>query len=119
MSRTFRVGLVVLGVLSALDLFTPLLTDGEHPPMAVALAGSVIGLVGLVLLVPAWRGSARAAVALIALRLLSAVTAVPAFFADGVPAVAVLAAAGGIAVTVVGVVLVLAGLRRAIPVGAR
>lgn len=112
MSRTFRAGLIVLGVLSTLDLLTPLVTDGEHPPMAVALVAALLGLASLVLAISAWRGAVRAAVVLVALRLLSALSAVPAFFTDGVPAIAVGAAAAVVAVTVVGVVLVLAGMRR-------
>ena len=39
MSTTFRAGLVVLGVLSVGDLAAPLLTDGETPPMVIALIG--------------------------------------------------------------------------------
>jgi hypothetical protein len=45
------------------------------------------------------------------LRLISAVTTVPAFFVADVPTVAVVTAAGIVALTVVGVVLVLAPRR--------
>src|SRR5688572_8577561 len=101
MSRpaAFRAGLIVLAVLSAFDLFLPLLTDGEHPPMAVALATSVIGLVSLILIVAAWRGGTRPVPALIVLRSLSALSAVPAFMAPGVPTAALVVAASGIVLT--------------------
>jgi hypothetical protein len=105
---SFRAGLVLLGVLSVLDLFLPLLSDGEHPPLAVALAASVIGLASLVLIVAAWRG-ARAVALLVALRLLSAVAAVPAFVAPGAPPEALMSAGLLIALTLVGVGLVVAG----------
>jgi hypothetical protein len=119
MARSYRTGLVVLAALSVLDLFGPLLTDGSHPPMAVAFAGAVVGLVCLVLVVPAWRRSRPALWALVGLRLLSAFTAVPAFFVAGVPAPAVGAAAGLIVLTLVGVVLVGTAARRPVQVGAR
>ena len=81
MSRSLRAGLIVLGVLSVLDLLTPLVTDGEHPPMAIALGSAVIGLASLVLAVSAWRGAMRAVLPLVVLRALSAISAVPAVFA--------------------------------------
>lgn len=119
MSRFFRTGLVVLGLLSTGDLLSPLLTDGEHPPMAVALVGSVLGIASLALVVSAWRGATRAVIPLAILRLFSALTAVPAFLAPAVPAPAMAAAAIGIALTVVGVVLVLPRARRPARAGAR
>jgi hypothetical protein len=118
-SRSYRAGLIVLGLLSVLDLFTPVLTDGEHPPMAIAVVGAVIGLVSLGLVVAAWRGTSRAVIPLVVLRLLSALTAVPAFFVDGVPSAALGAAAAIVALSVVGVVLVLSGVRQPSVVAAR
>jgi hypothetical protein len=112
MSRTFRAGLVVFGLLSLGDLATPLLTDGEHPPMSIALIGSAIGLISLVLVGLAWRGARRAVVPLIVLRVLSAVTAVPAFFASDVPVGAMAAAGLGIALTVIGTALILVPSRQ-------
>ncbi|GAB2616886.1 hypothetical protein [Kribbella endophytica] len=112
MSRTFRWGLVVLGVLSVADLTGPLATDGENPPMEIALVGAGLGLLSLVLVVLAWRGERRAVVPLIVLRVLSAVTAVPAFFAGDVPAIAVLMAGALVVLTVLGVALVLVPARQ-------
>lgn len=111
MSRSLRAGLIVLGVPSALDLVLPLLTDGEHPPMAVALVAAVLGLASLALVVSAWRGATRAVIPLVILRLVSALTALPALAMSGVPNAAVSAAAATIALTVVGVIAALTGTR--------
>lgn len=113
MSRpvSFKAGLIILAVLSVLDLLLPLLSDGEHPPIAVALAASVVGLISLVLIVSAWRGATRAMPVLIVLRMLSALSAVPAFMAPDVPAPTVGTAALVVALTLVGVALVVIGPR--------
>jgi hypothetical protein len=112
MSVLYRSGVVLLGVLSVIDLTAPLYTDGEHPPMVIAIIGSVLGLVSIVLAVLAWRGRRAAAVGLGVVRLLSALTAVPAFYVTGVPAPIMAVAGTFIILTVVGVVLTLAGMRR-------
>ncbi|MDQ3825512.1 MAG: hypothetical protein M3325_07085 [Actinomycetota bacterium] len=112
MSRSLRAGLIVLGVPSALDLALPLFTDGEHPPMAVALVAAGLGLASLALVVSAWRGTTRAVMPLVILRVVSALSAVPALTMSGVPNAAVRAAAAIIALTVVGGIAVLAGTRR-------
>jgi hypothetical protein len=118
MSALSRSGIVLLGVLSVLDLAAPLYTDGQHPPMIIAVIGSVLGLISIVLAVLAWRGRAAAAVGLCVVRVLSALTAVPAFWEIGVPGPVMAVAGSFIILTVVGVVLTLAGLRRPVPVSA-
>jgi len=112
MSGLYRAGLIVLGLLSVGDLSGPLLTDGEHPPMSIALAGAALGLVGVVLVVLAWPGRPAAAIGLVVVRIMSALTAVPAFFMPEVPAVPKVLAGVFIVATLVGVVLVLSGVRR-------
>ena len=107
MSRSNRFGLVVLGLLAVVDLFTPLLTDGDHPPMVIAIGAAVVGLICLVLVGFAWQGKRWALAPLITLRIASALLAVPAFFAADVPAPAVAAAGVGVAATIIGVVAVL------------
>jgi len=119
MSTAYRAGLVVLGVLSVVDLAAPLLTDGETPPLVIALIGSGLGLLSLILIVLAWRGRVAAALGVVVLRLLSALTAVPAFVFDGVPTVPKVLAGIAITLTVIGSVLVFAGLRRPAPAVAR
>jgi hypothetical protein len=118
-STIYKTGLVLLGVISLGDLAAPLLTDGQSPPMSIALIGSALGLLSLILVAVAWRGRSSAAVGLIVLRLLSALTAVPAFFEPGVPAVPMVLAGIAITVTLVGVGCLLAGLRRPALVAAR
>ncbi|GAA3126384.1 hypothetical protein JOF29_002591 [Kribbella aluminosa] len=113
----YRFGLVLLGLLALADLASPLMTDGEHPPMSIAIGSAVIGLISLALVGLAWRGKRWALAPLITLRLASALLAVPAFFASGVPAVAVAAAGIGVAATVVGVIAVL--LPKRVLAGAR
>ena len=106
MSRSFRTGLVLLGILSVLDLAGPLTTDGDHPPMWVALVGAGIGLVSLAFVALAWRGARRAVLPLVVLRLVSALTAVPAFFVDDVPAGVVALVAVFVVATLAGIALV-------------
>jgi hypothetical protein len=117
MTRRNRFGLAVLALLSVVDLFTPLLTDGEHPPMEIAIGTAAAGLICLVLVGFAWQGTRWALAPLITLRLASALLAVPAFFAADVPTAAVAAAGVGVAATVLGVVAVLLPAREL--VGAR
>jgi hypothetical protein len=119
MSTAYRVGLVLLGLISLGDLAAPLLTDGQTPPMFIALIGSALGLLSLILVVLAWRGRVAAAIGLVVLRLLSALTAVPAFLEPSVPLVPMTLAGIAIVVTLVGVGCVLAGLRRPALAGAR
>ena len=118
-TTTYRAGLVLLGLISLGDLSAPLLTDGQSPPMFIALIDSGLGLLSLILAVLAWRGRTAAAIGLVVLRLLSALTAVPAFLEPGVPVVPMVLAGIAITVTLVGVGCVLAGLRRPALVGAR
>lgn len=116
-SRMFTAGLVVLGVLSAGDLLAPLLTDGETPPMFIALIASALGLASLVAIFGVVRGSKAALVLLLVLRGLSALSAVPAFLVPDVPAAVRTMAGIAIALTICGAGLVLAGRR--VAAGAR
>ncbi len=106
MSRSSRAGLVLLAALSLVDVAGPLMTDGDHPPMSVALVGSALGVASLVCLYLAWVGSRRAVLPLAALRLLSALTAAPAFFAADVPAAIRVLAGVIVLLTIVGIALV-------------
>ena len=113
-----KVGLVLcilysLGNLPSVLFPTP---DGEEgPPLAILVVGSVLGLVGLVAAVLAWRGSRVAlrigAGAIIVITL----TGLPAFFVD-VP-MAIKALVGfSVVLTVVTVVLMFSGDRHPVPV---
>lgn len=109
-----RVGLVLLGLLSLGDIATPALTDGDHPPYAIAAIAAVLGVASLVLAVRAYREPARSLRLLIGLRMLSAVTAIPAFFVDDVPSGAEVAAAAVVVLTALGVLLVARGRTAAV-----
>ena len=111
MTGPARVGLWLLGLCSVLDVAALALTDGTTPPWPVAIAAAALGIVSLVLVVRALRGGGIRL--LIGLRILSALSAVPAFFATGVPAPAVTAAAVVVVLNVVGVLLVGGAGRRA------
>ena len=104
-----RIGLVIFVLLSLGDVATLALTDGETPPYAVAAVVAALGLVSLVLAVRAFRDDDKPLRLLIGLRVLSAVTALPAFFASDVPAGAMVAAAGVVVLTSVGVLLAARG----------
>jgi hypothetical protein len=103
MTSRYRVALATLGVLSLVDVAGPLLTDGGHPPMSVALVGSAIGVASLACVLLAWRGAPRAVLPLVALRLVSAATALPAFFVADVSGVIRAFAAAFVLITLVAV----------------
>lgn len=106
MKASTRTGLILLGLLSVGDLAGLALTDGEHPPYAVAALGAALGLGSLYFVAKAWQGSRAALRPLFAMRIVSALTAVPAFFVDGVPTAALVSAAAIVILTAVSVCLV-------------
>lgn len=112
MSPSFRLGLVILGLLSCVDVVGPLLTDGDNPPMAIALAACVLGVASLVCVALAWRGNTRVILPLAGLRLLSALSAIPAFFVSDVPPGIRGLAAALVLLTIVGVALVVGARTR-------
>jgi hypothetical protein len=104
MNRT--TGLVILAVLSLVDIADLALTDGEHPPYSIAIAGAALGVASLVLVALSWRGRHWSVAPLVVLRSIAALSAVPAFVVDGVPTPALALAAAIVALTIVGIVLV-------------
>jgi hypothetical protein len=108
-TRSRSIGLALFGLLSLADIATLALTDGEHPPYAVALVSAVLGLVTLVLVIRAHQDAARGLRLLIGLRVLSAVSAVPAFFVSDVPAGAQVGAGAIVVLTAAGVLLTARG----------
>ena len=114
-----KVGLVLAGLLSAANLpsvFLPTPDGQEGPPVAVLAISAVLGVIGLVAVVLAWRDGNPAAVRVAAGTLvLNVLTSLPAFFVD-VPA-GVQALVGLFAVlTIACVALMLAPSRRPVPV---
>ncbi|WP_067172540.1 hypothetical protein [Microtetraspora niveoalba] len=104
-------GLILSGLFALFDLVPLPADDGAQPPAAVTVVGIVLALATLAGVVLAWRGSRAGAVVVIVTRLLAGLTAVPAFFVDGVPAEARVAAAVGVVLTLLCVALVAPALR--------
>jgi hypothetical protein len=108
-----RIGLVLLALVAVSDVanvfVVPEPAAGEAgPPREVLLAGAALAVVTLVAAAVVWRSGGRAAARVVAgSRVLAAVLVLPAFFAPGVPAGLVLAAASYVLLTAVGVYLVL------------
>ena len=107
-----KVGLVIASLLAVSDLTAPFMpappeaTNG--PPMAVLIAGAVLGLITLAAVVYTWRTGNRLGARIVAgSRILSMIGALPAFFVDGIPAFIVAIVGLGVVLTIVAVVLVL------------
>jgi hypothetical protein len=107
-----KIGLVLAGLLGVTDmasLLGPQPGPGEEgPPMAVLIAGSILGLLTVVAVIYVFRTASRTGSRIVAgTRILSMITALPAFFVEGVPAGLVALAAVGVVVTLLTVWLVL------------
>lgn len=115
-----KVGLVLAGLLSAVNIpfaFFPT-PDGETgPPMAILIVGAILGVIGLVAVVIAWRSGSRAAIRVAAGALIiNLLTSLPAFFVD-VPAGVKLGVGVSVLLTVLAIVLMFASpSRRPVPV---
>jgi hypothetical protein len=73
----------IFAVLGLVDVaLTGVIGSSDAPPLAVSLGVAALGLITLLSLVPARRGSRPALVAIVVTRVISAVLAVPAFFLD-------------------------------------
>ena len=81
-----KVGLVLAGLLSAASIPSVLAPtpDGETgPPLAILVASSVLGVIGLIAVVAAWRSGSQAAIRVAAGALIiNLLTALPALFVD-------------------------------------
>lgn len=108
-----KVGLVICGLYSAANIpsaFVPTPDGEEGPPLAVLVIGSILGVVGLVTTVMAWRGNRVALRVAAGCIIVMTLTGLPAFFVD-VP-MAIKALVGiSIVVTVLAVVLMFSGRR--------
>lgn len=106
MIASVRTGLVLLGLLSVGDIADLALTDGNHPPYAIAALSAALGVASLYYIVKASQGSRAALRPLLIMRIVSALTAAPAFVVQDVPVGALASAVAIIVLTAVGVVLV-------------
>jgi hypothetical protein len=108
-----RVGLVLAGLYSLVNIpsvLIPTPDDGDAPPFGILVVGTVVGLVGVVATVAAWRGSSLALRIAAGCIIVATLTAVPAFFVD-VP-MSVKAFTGvAVLVTVAAVALMFSGRR--------
>ena len=114
-----RVGLVLAGLLSAASIpsvFFPT-PDGETgPPLGILVVGSVLGLLGLVAVVVAWRTGNRVAVRVAAGTLIvNLLTSLPAFFVDVSAGIKLLAGLS-VLLTVLAVTLMFSVSRRPTPI---
>ena len=71
----------IFAILGLIDVaLTAIIGSSDAPPLIVSLGVAALGLITLLALVPARRGSRGALTAVVATRIISAVLAVPAFF---------------------------------------
>jgi hypothetical protein len=71
----------IFAVLGLIDVaLTGVIGSPDAPPLIVSLGVAALGLITLLALVPARRGSRGALIAIVVTRVISAVLAVPAFF---------------------------------------
>lgn len=84
-----KVGLVLAGLMSAANIPSALFPAPEGdagPPIGVLVAGSVLGVIGLVAVIAAWRGNRVAARIAAGALIIVTLTGLPAFFVEGIPA---------------------------------
>jgi hypothetical protein len=113
-----KVGLALAGVLSLTSVpsvFMPA-SNGNGPPFAILVVGSILGIIGVVAVVIAWRTGNRAAVRVVAGSLIiNLLTSLPAFFVD-VSAGVKLVVGVSVLVTVLAVGLMFSPTHRSVPV---
>ncbi|MFY9916533.1 MAG: hypothetical protein WAK18_17805 [Nocardioidaceae bacterium] len=114
-----KIGLGLAGLMSAGSIpsvFFPTPDGKTGPPMAILVLSTVLGVVGLVAVVIAWRSGSRAAVRVVAGALIiGLLSSLPAFFVD-VPAVVKLMTGVSVLVTVLAVVLMFSPAQRRVAV---
>ena len=113
-----KVGLLLAGFLSLTSVpsvLTPT-PDGEvGPPFGILILGTVLGVVGLVAVVAAWRGNRPAFRVAAGAVILNMLTSLPAFFVD-VPAWLKLLVGVSVLISITSVVLMFSPARRPAPV---
>ena len=112
-STSATVGLVICVLLGVVDIVSlGGLGSDDGPPVGIVLLGAVLGVLTLWGARLAWRGRRKGATIVIVSRLISALSAVPAFFVDDVPDWVPPVVGVGLALTAIGVGLVVVSLRR-------
>ncbi len=113
-----KVGLAIAGLYSLANIpgFLGAPDPGqEGPPMAILVVGSVLGVIGLVAVVLAWRGNHVALRVAAGAIIVITLTGLPAFFVD-VPMFIKALVGFSVLLTVLAVVLILSGDRRPAPI---
>ena len=113
-----KVGLVIAGLYSLASIpgFLGAPDPGqEGPPMAILLVGSVLGVIGLVAVIMAWRGNRVALRVAAGAVIVNTLTGLPAFFVD-VPMFIKALVGLSVLVTVLAVVLMFSTDRRPAPI---
>ncbi len=114
-----KIGLGLAGLLSALNItsvFLPTPEGETGPPFAILAVGTLLGVIGLVAVIIAWRSGNRAAIRVAAGTLIiNMLTSLPAFFVD-VSAALKLLVGVSVLLTVLAVGLMFSPSRRAVPV---
>jgi hypothetical protein len=109
-----KAGLVLCalyGLVNIPSALVPTPDDGDAPPLAILVIGSILGVVAVVAVVLAWRGNRPALRVGAGAMIVMTLTGLPAFFVD-VP-MAIKALVGfSVVLTVVAVVLMFSGDRR-------
>jgi hypothetical protein len=113
-----KVGLVLCALFSLTSIpsvFESQPDGDEGPPMAILVVGTVLGVLGLVAAIIAWRGSRVALRIAAGSMIIVTLTGLPAFFVD-VPMFVKTLVGVSVLLTVVTVVLMFSGDRRPAPV---
>lgn len=118
-SNRQKVGLVLAGLISAISVssaFFPAPDGDDAPPLPILILGSVLGVIGLVAVIIAWRSANRAALRVAAGALIvNMLTSLPALFLDVSAGIKALVGVS-VLVTVVAVGLIFAPAQRSVPV---
>lgn len=114
-----KVGLVLAGLLSAANIPSAFFStpDGETgPPLAILVVGSILGVIGLVAVIIAWRSGNRAAIRVaVGALIINLLTSLPAFFVDVTAGIKLLVGVG-VLLTVLAVALMFSPSRQPAPV---
>jgi hypothetical protein len=114
-TRNQKIGLVLCGLYSLANVpsaLTPTPEGETGPPLGILIVGSVLGVVGLVCTVLAWRGNDVALRVAAGAVIVVTLTALPALFVDVPMAIKALVAVA-VVLTVVTVALMFSGRRPA------
>ncbi len=115
-SRPMTAGLVICGVLGALDIVGLAgFGSDDAPPAAVMVFGAALGVITLVGTWAAWGNKRGGVLAVVVSRVISGLLGVPVFFADDAPDWGPVVVVISIALTIVGLALIYAGQRRQSP----